>query len=140
MTAASAGFFEEVEHTADVAIRCGGPDLEGLFCNAALGMYHLMGIVSTPAGTGAKKTIALEAMDVESLLVDWLAELAFIAETTGLVFRKMTFSVLTHVRLEATLNGSRAAHLEKVIKAVTFHRLKVHRQADGYRTTIVFDV
>jgi SHS2 domain-containing protein len=134
------GFYEEVEHTADVAIRCGGPDLATLFRNAALGMYHLMGIAPLPGKADIGKTIVLKAMDVESLLVDWLGELAYVAETKGLIFVVMDFRAMSARRLEAVLTGHRVEGLKETIKAVTYHDLKVEKQEGGYTTTVVFDV
>ena len=79
-------------------------------------------------------------MDLESLLVDWLGELAYLAETADLVFGEITFKTLTATRIEAILTGCRMHRLEKVIKAVTFHNLNVIKTGDGYAATVVFDV
>ena len=43
MTDPDGGFYEEIEHTADLALRCGGPTWISFFRSAARGMYHLMG-------------------------------------------------------------------------------------------------
>lgn len=134
------GFFEEIEHTADLALRFGGPDLESFFRSAALGMYHLMGAEGSFLNATDQKTVSLEAMDIESLLVDWLGELAYLVETTHLVFRDMTFKTLSATRIEAVLTGSRAHRLDKVIKAVTYHHLNVKKTPEGYAATVVFDV
>ena len=134
------GFFEEVEHTADMALRCGGHDLADLFRNAARGMYRLMGIEAAPRGAPAQESLSLAAMDAESLLVDWLGELVFRAESAGQVFEDMEFRKLSTTCLEAVLTGHRIRRLESMIKAVTYHRLKVEKNRSGYTTTIVFDV
>lgn len=134
------GFFEEIEHTADVAIRCGGPDLEALFSNAARGMYLLMGITPAPAGPVEAITVAMSAADVEGLLVDWLGELAYRAETDGLVPEQMVFKVLTRTRVEAELCGRRQHGFTRVIKAVTYHGLNIEKSPEGYTATVVFDV
>lgn len=134
------GFYEEVEHTADLALRFGGPDLESFFRSAARGLYHLLDAEMTPPKDTEQHTISLEAMDLESLLVDWLGELAYLAETAGLVFGEIAFKTLTTTRIEAILTGSRMYHLEKVIKAVTYHNLNVIKTGDGYAATVVFDV
>ncbi len=97
------GFFEEIEHTADLALRCGGPDLASLFRSAARGMYHLMGVEAQELKADNQHRIRLEAEDVESLLVDWLGELAYLAEARGLIFEGMTFETLSATRLEAML-------------------------------------
>ena len=134
------GFYEEIEHTADLALRCGGPDLDSFFRSAAMGMYHLMGIGKTPADDTLTQTVALEAMDMESLLVDWLGELAYLAETKNLVFGTIQFQTLSDTRIEAVLTGSRVSRIDKVIKAVTYHNLTIQNTLEGYAATVVFDV
>ena len=134
------GFYEEIEHTADLSLRFGGPDLESFFSSAARGMYHLLDAEAPPSDATEQKTLSLEAMDIESLLVDWLGELAYLAETAGLVFEKMIFKTLSTTRIEALLTGSRMHRIEKVIKAVTYHNLNVMKTDDGYVATVVFDV
>jgi SHS2 domain-containing protein len=134
------GFYEEIEHTADLALRCGGPDLDSFFRSAAMGMYHLMGIGKTPADGTLTKAVALDAMDMESLLVDWLGELAYLAETENLVFGTIQFQTLSDTCIEAVLTGSRVSRIDKVIKAVTFHQLEIQKTHEGYAATVVFDV
>lgn len=138
--ATDGGFFEEIEHTADVALRCGGPDRASLFRGAARGMYHLMGIGEVALSPAVEQTVSLAAMDIEGLLVDWLGELAYLAETRGLVFTGMTFRTLTATRLEAVLAGGQVDGFDLAIKAVTYHRLKVEQTRQGYTATVVFDV
>ena len=134
------GFFKEIEHTADLALRCGGPDLESLFRSAARGMYHLMGAAAQDLDTEVCRKVHLAADDVESLLVDWLGELAYLAESRYLVFPEMTFETLSANRLEAMLVGGRTSHIDTLVKAVTYHRLRVERSEEGFAATVVFDV
>ena len=54
-------------------------------------MYHLLGAEASPSTPAEQITVSLEAMDIESLLVDWLGELAYLAERERLVFRDTTF-------------------------------------------------
>jgi len=134
------GFYEEIEHTADLALRCGGPDLESFFRNAARGMYGLLGAEGSSVNASEQHTVCLTAMDIESLLVDWLGELAYLAERDWLVFGDMTFKTLSTTRIEAVLTGRRAHRLDKVVKAVTYHHLNVQKTPEGYAATVVFDV
>lgn len=134
------GFFEEVEHTADLALRCGGPDLEGLFRSAARGMYHLMGVGTQKLKTDTRHRIRLSSADVEGLLVDWLGELAYLVEARGLIFQGMAFETLSATRLEAMLVGGRASRIETQVKAVTYHQLKVETSEAGFAAIVVFDV
>ena len=81
--------FEEIEHTADRALRIVGSDLEELLLNAARGINFLMVPQHVPGAELQKKNVVLEAADPESLLVDWLSELAYWAEVEMLVFHEV---------------------------------------------------
>jgi SHS2 domain-containing protein len=130
--------FEEVPHTADRALRIHGRDWPELFTHGAAGMNSLMA-PALPEPTLTRE-IALEALDLESLLVAWLSELAFFAETEALVFTRFEFRQLTRERLTALARGGRAERIDRHVKAVTFHGLSITPEADGWETTVVFDV
>jgi SHS2 domain-containing protein len=132
--------FEEIEHTADRALRIYGSDLRELLVNAAHGMNSLM--VRKPAATSTPvaRSIELDAMDAESMLVEWLSELAFWAETEMLVFDRFDLHDVSPTHLKATIYGNRAQQLEKHVKAVTYHNLAIVRTARGVSATVVFDV
>ena len=132
--------FEEVEHTADWALRVRGRDLRELLLNAARGMVSLM--IDDPAGlpTDIEQSIELESIDAESLLVDWLSELAYWTETEMIVFHQFDLHQVTLTFLQATVRGGRAPGLKKHIKAVTYHNLEIIKTDEGLEATVVFDV
>ena len=84
--------------------------------------------------------MALEAMDTETLLVDWLSELAYWAESEMLVFHEFKIESVSPTHLRARMYGTRVAQLEKHIKAVTYHNLEVVQTENGLTATVVFDV
>jgi len=131
--------FEELEHTADIAIRVWGETLADLFSNAAYGMACQLADVDH-VEISVEVEIALEADDVELLLVDWLSELLYLGERHDAVFVRFDMQEVTESALRAVaLGGSieeRAAH----IKAVTFSELELKQTQTGYETHIVFDV
>jgi SHS2 domain-containing protein len=86
------------------------------------------------------RAVALESVDAESLLVDWLGELAYWAEREGLVFPEVSLEPVSATALAGAVRGGRAPELQKHIKAVTYHDLAIHQTADGYEVTVVFDV
>ena len=134
--------FEEIEHTADWAIRVCARDLRGLFAGAAEGMFGLLTDLShvTP---DRDFEIELQAIDVETLLIDWLNELLYLGEQHGLVFNRFTILDLVangDARLRAQVGGGQPAELFKVIKAATFHGLSIRRDNDGLQAELVFDV
>ena len=69
--------FEEIEHTADRALIIYGRNLEELLLNAARGLNSLLGADADLPSTPKTKSLELDAIDAESLLVEWLSELAY---------------------------------------------------------------
>lgn len=132
--------FEEVEHTADWALRVRGRDLRQLLTNAARGMTRLL--VSDPSAvpTETERRFDLDAFDAESLLVEWLSELAYWAEAEMLVFHEFDIPEVTADHLEAVVRGGHVSSLQKHIKAVTYHNLEIVETDDGLEATVVFDV
>ena len=132
--------FEEVEHTADKALRIVGINLKELMISAAEGMTQLMVGDLSKISNKIKKSIEMQAVDAESLLVEWLSELAYLAETEMLVFKKFEVTNITTTRLQATVWGATVPELEKHIKAVTYHNLEIRQTPKGLEATVVFDV
>lgn len=132
--------FEIVDHTADWALRIYGSDLAQLFSNAAMGMASLLVQDIQDVPIEVVRHLELDAYDAETLLVDWLTELAYWAEDEGLIFPNISLSDVTDTHLKATLRGGRVAELLKHIKAVTYHNLEIVRTEQGLAATIVFDV
>ena len=137
MHAPPAGF-REIAHTADWELEAWAPDLPGLFEQAARGMYSLMGVrlLSTPR---LSRTLEIDAIDGESLLVRFLEELLYIQSLDGLAFDAFQFEISAW-RLRASMDGSPLESLAKEIKAVTYHRLKIRSGQGQLDVRIVFDV
>jgi SHS2 domain-containing protein len=132
--------WEEIDHTADWALRVRGADLRALFEHAALGMMSLLGDVP-PAEVTLHETIQAQASDAESLLVKWLSELLYLIEQQGVVFSEIHVSRADGTALVAEVGGGRPSRpLRKHIKAVTYNMLAIRSTDLGFETTIVFDV
>lgn len=131
--------YEELEHTADWALRVRGGDLAELLQNAAGGMLQLAG-ARPGVGPGKRITFSVEAPDSESLLVKWLEELLFNMETRWVTYSDIKVRLLQDGSLEASAIELPLATIEKEIKAVTFHNLKITSHPDGLKANVVFDV
>ena len=131
--------FEEIAHTADLAMRAYGRDMKELFANAAYGMFSLMADLSaiTPV---VHRRVHLQAPDQEALLVDWLNELLYLHEAEGEVYSSFDIQALSPTELSATVEGDKTEAVTKVIKAATFHDLEITKTEDGYAATITFDI
>jgi protein archease len=111
-----------------------------LMISAAQGMTQLIIGDVSKISNEIEKSIELQADDAESLLVEWLGELAYWAETEMLVFKKFRITNVTATRLQAIVLGGKVAELEKHIKAVTYHNLEIKQTPKGLEVTVVFDV
>lgn len=132
--------FEEIEHTADRALRIYGRNFEELLLNAACGLNSIMGVDQITGETLHAKSFSLDAEDAEGLLVEWLSELAYWAESEMLVFSKFELQTVSRNQVKATAAGRRVTRLERHIKAVTYHNLEIVESETGLVATVVFDV
>jgi SHS2 domain-containing protein len=135
------GGFELLEHTADVGIRARGATLEEAFEQATLGLAEVLG--APRPGAGEPVAVAVTAGDPGALLVDWLNEVLWLHEVRG-------HAAVAAVHVER-VTGDRAAGSVTFsstgrpadgtfVKAVTYHRLRVGRDAGGWLAEVYLDV
>jgi len=130
--------FREIEHTADWELKVWAPDPPSLLEQAARGMYNLQG-VRPKSGPRLERRYKMAYQELETLLVDFLAELLYLLEIERLAFDRFELS-LSEDTLEAVLSGVPIESLAKEIKAVTYHGLEVRRTDCGFEANVVFDV
>jgi SHS2 domain-containing protein len=130
--------YEEIPHTADWSIRVWADDLPGLLAESARGMYWLAGakLVERPR---VKRRYETEGTDRESLLVAFLSELVYYAEQEYTGFDDFDIRIKDG-RLKVEMGGAPLKSLDKAIKAVTWHNLKINETVRGLEVQIVFDV
>jgi SHS2 domain-containing protein len=130
--------FQEIEHTADWALKVWAQDQAELFRQAAIGMNTLSEIRLEPRPR-VEQRIKLTAIDIESLLVAFLSELVFFGEQDDLGYDRFDIAI-DGLSLQAHLEGAPIASRKKEIKAVTYHNLQVVETETGFQVVIVFDV
>ncbi len=130
--------FEEIPHTADWAMRVWASDLPSLFDEAAQGMNTLADVKFVES-TIISKHFETEASDGESLLVAFLSELIYFQEQENLGFSKFDIRIIDS-RISVDMEGAPIKSIDKAIKAVTYHNLKISKTARGLEVEIVFDV
>lgn len=129
--------YQEITHTADIALRCWARDLEGLFQQAARGMFDLMGVNSIDGGE--HRCISVSAPDSEGLLVAFLTELLYLLESESIALADASIRIVEGaLRAEGTFR--KVQEVTREIKAVTYHNLVIHSTKQGFTVTIVFDV
>ncbi len=130
--------YEEIEHSADWAFRAYGRDLQELFENAARALFALEGAPPLPPEIAHK--VQVSGIDYEALLVNWLSELLYLQETRGETYSEFEIDSLTPTDLLAVIQGATSRPLNKLVKAVTYHGLKIEQTPDGWQATVVVDV
>ena len=134
--------YELFEHTADLGLRVRAPDLEGLFAEAARGLFAM---IAEPPPIGAERTIELEVVGErpDYLLVDWLSELLFVFESQHLLLAEFSVELgsagLRGAARAEPLDPSRHRLLHEV-KAITYHGLRVEPTDQGWLAEIIVDI
>jgi SHS2 domain-containing protein len=125
------------EHTGEIELELEAPTERELFAAGLAAMRELL--QDAPEGELLRRAVVVEARDQASLLADWLGELAFLAETEGLVPERAAELEVDDRALRAVVEGRRGspAHL---VKAATYHRLALERTGDRWRGRVVLDV
>ena len=126
-----------VDHTSELELRIEAESLDTVFRDALAAIAELVG--DEQAGPPAEHEISLAERDAPALLVQWLEELVFLAETRGLVPESLAGLDVTPTSLRATVRGHRGdpPHL---VNAVTYHGLELERENDRWHARVVLDV
>jgi SHS2 domain-containing protein len=126
-----------VEHTGELELEIEAASEQEVFEDAMKAIGELLGAVG---GEPSPPTVlALGAEDRAVLLADWIGELAFLAETEGLLPRRLTSIELGPAGLRAEIEGT-YGRPPNLVKAATYHRLAFERAGAGWRATVVLDV
>lgn len=119
------------------------PTVSDLFACAGEALYSAMCDRRTVRRL-EERVITLEADDPESLLVAWLDELIYLFETEAFLARNCRVEVEGGLTLRAKLIGEgydpSRHRLVTVFKGATWHHLRVVREGDGWRATVIMDV
>ena len=134
----SAFGFREIPHTADWELEVWAPDLGSLLEQAARGMNYLTGL-ELPPGPRLTRQIEISFLEPEILLIDFLTELIYLAESEGLAFDEFDFQ-FNGDQFIAQVSGANIETRSKEIKAATYHNLEIRESGDGLVANIIFDV
>ena len=127
-----------VEHTGELEVELEAPSEGGIFEAGFDAMRELLR-PGEEGGNALELEIDLSGAERALLLADWLGELAFLAETRGLVPEELTALELDEDRLRATVHGHQGAPAH-LVKGATYHRLRFDRVDGGWRAGVVLDV
>lgn len=139
------GSYQIIDHTADLAVEVSGENIEDLFRTAYQAWYDIV-FCSQPLTSSRRKTVGLEALTLEELLVNFISELNYwlmVKKWLPTEIKKMEiFSEQERKKLWVLVKGQpldpRDIQLE--IKAVTFHQMEIKKKDGKLTTRLVFDI
>ena len=135
--------FELLEHPADIGFRTFGGTLPELFANAAVALVSIGTDIDEvrPAET---YELAAGGEDNESLLVNWLNEVLYWFDGRRIAFREFHVTLADGPAIRATARGEprdpERHHARLIVKAVTWHQLKIARAGDGWMAEVYLDI
>ena len=150
--------FKVLDISGDVGIKAFGKSIDEAFINAAIGMYSL---ITNLHSIKEKKTInvSVGSPSLDGLLVSWLNELIFHFDAYGFIGKKTEITefapTLTSVRvnsdlppqsfiLKASISGedfdTKRHESKLLIKAATYHKLRIEKIDDMWEIDVIFDI
>jgi len=159
--------FETIDISGDVGIRAYGKTIEDVFVNAAFGMYSLITGIEGIEAT-QKVVVETKSDSLEGLLVSYLNELIFQFDAYGFVGKTIMITEITpsltlpprgggrgggeavqlkngeFYLLKAKLSGEEfdiERHERKLlIKAATYHKVRIEKVRDVWEIDVIFDI
>ncbi|HHN65145.1 MAG TPA: archease [Nitrospirae bacterium] len=135
--------YEVLDISGDVGLKVRGETLEELFINGALGLYSL---VTDLSRVKPEKSINVNVYSesIDGLFVSWLNEIIFQFDTYGFIGREIEIESLNENRIEAKLKGEDfdPDRHEKglLLKAATYHNLKIEKRNGVWTAEVIFDI
>ncbi|RJR41579.1 MAG: archease [Deltaproteobacteria bacterium] len=135
--------YRQLSHTADLGLRIWGVTPEELFENAG---EALTAVLTDRRRLRLKETeeIAVEAPDLEALLVAWLNRLLYLYDVDAFLGREFQILELQPQFLKARARGETydpERHLAgTAIKAATYHHLEIKNRNGRWEATVILDL
>ncbi len=127
----------------DAGIRVAAGSAEDAFASAAMGMFSLITDLDK-VEEKESQAITYENDTLEGLLVGFLNELVFRFDAYGFIAKRVKIDGLGGDRIRATVYGETfdpGRHARGLlIKAATFHNLKVENTDGKWRMEVIFDI
>ncbi len=126
-----------VEHTAELQLEIEASTEEGVFVDA----LHALGELLADHGEGERESreIALDRRERAVLLLEWIDELVYLAETEQLVPEQVERIELSDGGLVAKVR-CHCGDPRHLVKGATYHLLAFERRDGGFLARVVLDV
>ena len=131
---------------ADIAFEAEGTTLEEMFESAGLAVTNTMVNNLNEIKQTEKRTVKLEADNIEKLLFDFLHEIVFLKDKDLLLFSNIIVNIekdptyRLFAELEGDLINTDIHEMLVDVKAVTWHLFNVAKKQDKWTCHVVLDV
>lgn len=135
--------FKVLDISGDVGLKAFGKNIKEAFINASIGMYSL---ITNRHSIKEEKTInvSVESPSLDGLLVSWLNELIFHFDAYGFIGKKIEIRQFSDNKIAASVTGEEfdpERHEGKLlIKAATYHKLRIEKIDDMWEIDVIFDI
>jgi SHS2 domain-containing protein len=135
--------YEHFEHTADLGLRVRARSLDELFRDAAQGLFSIITEELPEGGAERPFRFRLEGRRYDHLMFDWLNELLYTFDTARVLLDRFDVRV-DDTGLAATARGrpveGAESFLQREVKAITYHQLRVERRDDEWFAEVIVDI
>lgn len=143
-----------IDHTSDIGIEVFGENLPQLFSNAGYALFDIITDLSL-VNSKVSKSVIVTGRDIEEIMVNWLGELLYIFETESIIFKefeiieintsgKKSSEEVEWFKLIAEIKGEeydcRIHIINRAVKAITYHQLKIIKDDVGWNARVILDV
>jgi len=134
------------DHTGDIGVDLWAQNAEGLYTAAADALAET---ITDPQRIEprARVTASLGASGPDLLLADWVSELVYRFDAFQWLTRHATVTLsrsgerwILHASMDGETRDPVRHPLKVLVKAVTYHELRVEQMPDGWRGRMVLDV
>lgn len=139
--------YRYLDHRADMGLEAKSKTLEGLFQEAAEGIFGLMADLEE-VRTRESRKLELKANNPETLLYRWLSELVSLRDLQNELYGDFAELVInsdnSELELEATVKGEKINpeihELGTEVKGVTYQDFELTEENENWRCRFVVDV
>lgn len=142
--------FSLLDISGDIGISTAGATLSDVFVNAGMALYCLTTDIKA-VREQLSREVHVEAATCDVLLVRFLNELIFLLDSEQFIGHRIEIDALQcdlhcsePVFLSARIQGeefSPVRHEQRLLlKAATYHKLRLEQQKDGWYAEVIFDI
>ena len=135
--------FEYFDVAADVGVIAWGPTVADAFRQCALGVFHLI-VELDQVLPQETREVRASGESQEALLVNWINELLYLHDIEAFLIKHVTLPIFEEGLLLARLEGEpvdpNRHRVGIIVKAATFHDLRIQEVGGVWEVKLILDV